>query len=522
MNGKNLWALFALVTLVSLASAQSVSNYLVVTDVKTSPAEIYAGDDVNVSFVLLNAYSYSAEGVIVQLSGGYPLVELSPTQPYRINSIASGINQLGLEPIVFKLRVDPNAPAGAYTMNVIATYSTVTETKLANGATSTLATVKTDTMPISIRVRGAPHLSASIVSQGVEPGVKSIITLLLINDGTDTAKAAKIELSPTDIFEILGTSSNYIGDIEPAKSVQASFTIRAKENAPSKKHELPVMLDYTNKYGKGFDYSSKVPIMVSVYEPSLEVSISDATSRPRAGDDAAIVLQVRNKGDGLAKNVVLDVTSAGPVEVKWPTNKITIGDIAGGGKATATVNVKVQEGASEQEVSLPARLTFSSSNKQQSYDIPSIISIGLERSANFIVVNSKSELRSNELWKEVVFSVKNTGNVPAKEIKISLNTQYPITPSGKDQYMPLLAPGESMDVAFHVDTDSKAVPQAYPVDLYFQWKEEGDKVYSVTKSSSLPVQSGIPDMSLYYALGGLVILAVVAMLYRKVKKAKKK
>ncbi len=518
---RKLWLVFIAI-IVGLGFAQSTaSNYLVVADVSTVPAEIYAGDSVNMTFNIYNAYTYPAEDTVVQLSGGYPLMEISPSQSLRLNSIPSGLNTLGLEPLTFRLKVDPNAAAGTYTLNVVATYATVTETKLPSGATGTLAAVKTDAMPISIRVRGAPHLTASLVSQGVEPGVKSVATLSIINDGTDTAKGANIELDSTEVFDVLGTSSAYLGDIEPGKTAQASFSIRAKETAPSRKHELPVSLEYANKYGKDFSYSSKVPILVSVYEPSLEVSVSDATVRPRAGDDATIILQIRNNGDGLAKNVVLDVSSAGPIEVKWPTNTITLGDIAGGAKVTATLKVKVADGASEQEISLPARLAYSSSNKQQSYDVPSLVSIGLERAANFMVVDSSSELMPNELWKAVEFTIKNTGNTPAREIKVTLNTQYPITPSGKEQYLQSLAPGESAEVVFHVDIDSKAVPQNYPVDVYFQWKEDGDRVYTETNSYSVGILSGVQDMSLYYVVGGIAVLAVAYTGYTKMKGKKK-
>jgi len=517
---KNLVLVFVLIAMSSVL-AQSATSYIVVTDVKTAPAEIYAGDDVNLTFLLYNTYAYSAEGVIVQLSGGYPLLELSPTQTYRLDTIPSGIHQMGIEPTAFKLHVDPNAPAGTYTINVVVTYATVTETKLPNGATSTLAAVRADSIPISLRVRGAPHLSASLVSQGVEPGVKSTITLSVINDGTDTAKSAYIDLNSTDVFDVLGTSSAYVGDVDPGRAAQVSFTIRAKENAPSEKSELPVTLRYTNKYGKDFEYSSNVPITVSVYEPLLEVTVSDTTARPRSGDDATIQLQIRNKGDGLAKNVQLGVSGSGPIEVKWPTNNITLGDIAGGSKTTATLKIKVQEEANEQEVSLPAMLTYSSSNKQKSYSVPSSISVDLERSANFVVASSKSELRPNELWKTVEFTIQNTGNVPANEIKVTLNTQYPLTPSGKEQYIQSLMPGEKTTVSFHVDTDSKAVPQEYPIDLYFQWKEDGEKVYTITKSNSLQVLTGVQDMNLYIGLGAIGVLALAAVGYRKMKGKKK-
>ncbi|MFH1470188.1 MAG: CARDB domain-containing protein, partial [Candidatus Micrarchaeota archaeon] len=285
--------------------------------------------------------------------------------------------------------------------------------------------------------------------------------------------------------------------------------------------DLPVKLDYQNKYGKEFEFSEEVPITVSVYEPSIEVSISDTTVRPRAGDDSSIVIQVWNRGDGLAKNVRLQISSFGPIEVKWPSNDFSLGDISGGGKVSATLKVKVQEGASEQSVSLPTKLTYTSSNKQQSYDVPGSISIDLERAANFEVVGLQSNLMANELWKPVEFTIKNTGNVQAKEVKVTLNTQYPLTPSGKDQYVKSLAPGETATVTFHVDIDSKAVPQNYPLDIYFQWKEDGDKVYSVTKSSSAQVSPGIQDMGLYYALGGVVVLAVAYIGYKKLKGKKK-
>ena len=307
---KKTFVLAMLLIVAAIGFAQSVpgaTSYLVVTNVQTSPAQIYAGDYVNLTFLIYNTYSYPADGVVVQLTGGYPLMDISPSQTIKINSIPSGITQIGLEPLSYTIHVDPNAQAGTYTLNVMATYSSVTEAKLATGATSTLSTVRSDSMPISLRVRGAPHLSASVVSQGVVPGVASTVTLSILNDGTDTAKSASIELSPTSVFDVLGTSSTNLGDIEPGKTALASFSIRAKENAPSDKNLLPISLDYMNKYGKDFRYATNVSILVSVYDPKLDVSVSDTTSRPRAGKDSAIVLKVRNTGDGLAKNVYLAI-----------------------------------------------------------------------------------------------------------------------------------------------------------------------------------------------------------------------
>ncbi|MFH1448696.1 MAG: COG1361 S-layer family protein [Candidatus Micrarchaeota archaeon] len=506
---------------ISLAFPQSATSYIVLTDVVTSPTEIYAGDDVNLSLKLYNIYDYTANDVLIQLVGSYPLVEVSPTQAHKMNSIPSGINQPGLEPIVFRLHVDPNAAAGTYGVSIVATYSSVIETKLPNGATSTLATVRSDTMPISIRVRGAPHLSASVLSQGVEPGVKSTITFSIINEGTDTAKSASISLGSTDTFEILGTPATSVGDIEQGMSIQVSFSLRADENALSEKHELPITLKYRNKYGKEFEYSMNVPITVSVYEPLLEMSVSDMTDRPRAGDDAAILLEIRNRGDGLAKNARIEVAGFGPIEVKWPTDNISLGDIPAGAMRAATVKVKVRDGAIEQAVSLPARVSYWNSNKQELYDIRDYLPVELERSANFVIPDSKSELRPGDMWGQVTFTIKNSGNAPAKEVKATLNTQYPIIPSGKEQYLDMLAPGENATISFHVDIDSDAVPQEYPIDIYFQWKEDGDRKHSTSKAHSLGVLSALDDFTMYWVIGGFVLLVFAMMALKKLKGRKR-
>ncbi len=509
----NLFVLLLLVS--SFVFAQSTANYVIATDVRTTPKEIYAGDDVNLTFNLYNLYDYDAEDVVIQLSGSYPLVELSPTQTHRMNSIPSGIGQVGLEPLTFRLHVDPNAPAGTYSVNIEITYSSVTETKLPNGATSTLATVRSDALPISFRVKGAPHISASVLSQGLEPGVKGLLTLSITNDGTDTAKSASVSLESTDIFEVLGTPSTHIGDLDSGRNAQVTFTIRADEKSSSERHDLPITLTYSNKYGKEFKHSEQIPIMVSVYEPLLEVSVSDTTERPRAGDDSAILLEVRNRGDGTAKNARIQVSSAGPIEVKWPTNDISLGDIPAGATKMATVKVKVQEGAPQQEISLPAKLTYWNSNKQKEYDTPDNVPVGLESAANFMISSSSSDLKPNEMWKQVSFVIKNTGNVEAKEVKVIINTQYPITPSGKEQYVASIQPGESKPIAFHVDVDSEAVPQEYPVDVYFEWKEDGDKKYTTSKSHALAISRGEEDFLSYGILAGLALVLVAVFIFRK-------
>ncbi|MEE9474858.1 MAG: hypothetical protein V3V36_04215, partial [Candidatus Hydrothermarchaeaceae archaeon] len=71
--------------------------------------------------------------------------------------------------------------------------------------------------------------------------------------------------------------------------------------------------------------------------------------------------------------------------------------------------------------------------------------------------------------------------------------------------------GESAHVSFHVDVDSNAASQKYPVDIIIQWKED-DKQYSDTKSSFIEVFPVKDSLKIYAAIAVCAIAFLIILI----------
>ena len=119
-------------------------------------------------------------------------------------------------------------------------------------------------------------------------------------------------------------------------------------------------------------------------------------------------------------------------------------------------------------------------------------------------------------------SLRNTGNKPAHEIKLTLAAQYPFIPSGKSFFIDEIKPGETKEAIFHIDVDSAASSQIYPIDLSIEWKEN-DLLYSTTKSFGIPVEksSNVPEF-LNTKTIILVVAGIVAIILLQVMRLRKR
>lgn len=115
--------------------------------------------------------------------------------------------------------------------------------------------------------------------------------------------------------------------------------------------------------------------------------------------------------------------------------------------------------------------------------------------------------------------MKNTGTNAAEDIRLTLRANYPFTPVGNEYYIERLAPGEATVAEFHVDVDSDAAKQRYPIDVVIKWKEEEDDEEQIdVKYSYVEVLKKERKIAYYVA----ALLGVVAIAAALVKRRKKK
>lgn len=123
----------------------------------------------------------------------------------------------------------------------------------------------------------------------------------------------------------------------------------------------------------------------------------------------------------------------------------------------------------------------------------------------------------------IVINLENGGITAAKEVKLNLAAQYPFVPSGKSYFISEIKPGDTKEAIFHVDVDSAASSQTYPIDLFVEWREE-DAKYSDTKTFGIPVErSSVQNILPFpirneYVLGIIAIVVLALMIFRMRKK----
>jgi hypothetical protein len=110
----------------------------------------------------------------------------------------------------------------------------------------------------------------------------------------------------------------------------------------------------------------------------------------------------------------------------------------------------------------------------------------------------------------VTVYVQNQGQNTAEQVQFKLAAEYPFTPTGNSYFIDSIQPGETKSVPFHIDVDSAAAAQNYPIDVNIKWKE-GNNQYFDTRTIGIPVQPSNLSLPFLVVLqtNGIIIIAGV-------------
>jgi hypothetical protein len=316
------------------------------------------------------------------------------------------------------------------------------------------------------------------------------------------------------------------GEIDRDGRRQASFTFKADENLLAGVYSLPILLTSEAKTLGGVSISgglvSSLQTLTTteyvylhvVGAPSLVLSQkSSLPSLVEAGKEITITFDVFNNGTDTARNVEISVDSPANVDVSSASKNVYVGEIAPKARATFSVGFVSDKVAGRTSFALPLQVSYDGGNFVQEETIL------LKRSAELEISQVEPVLVQGKNEQTLKILVKNTGNHDASGIKLSLLTNYPLTPSGRDSFISRLAPGESAEAIFTVDVDSKGAIQSYPIQLATTYDEHTDKKSDVL-DASVAVGKG-SDFS-YYWLAIPVVFFIALFFIRAKKKGVKK
>jgi hypothetical protein len=474
----------------SQATSGAVNGALSIYGLVVNPQPVVAGASANITFQLFNSYASSLSNVNLQLTSSSPILNVSPSSTYVTSVIGAGdYGSNGFNAFHYKIHVPSTLPAGEYTIDVIATY---------DAAISTSGTVVNEPgqsiMPIQLYIYGTPSIQISANPQGtLLPGSLTAFTISTLNTGTDTARNVTILFLNSTGFSPSGSPVIQFGIMAPGAQQTGQETLLVSQNLPVGTVYIDALLNYTAQNGEFSSIPVNIPISYVSPTPHIIASIVSASPQQLyAGGNQTLVVSIQNTGYGAATNLTASFLSTGAIRSKGSASSFYIGTLNAGASVTEDVLISANNTLSSTSYSLPVLFSYQNSNHVANYSYTYPLKVNLQNSSIFNVTSVQANLAVGGTYLPVIYTIRNTGNEPAQQLSLSLQTTYPVSPASSTFYISQLLPGQSANATFYVDVDSLGANGNYPVTIYEQWKQPNG--YTSQQFSSL---------STYYAPVGI-------------------
>lgn len=501
----------AIAPVVSHAQA-TANNALSIMNLQVSPTPVYAGDNISISFQIYNSYSSAVNDANIQLTSSQQILNVSPGPSSVGLSIYEG---LSYNTFSYNIHVPSTLPAGEYTLDVIVTYEAYQPT----GTGQSTQLPATSVMPISIYVYGKPSigLNANPATQ-LTPGVATTMPITIVNGGTDTARNLSITLLNNNNFTIYGPNRFYVGNLGPGAQSSITATVQPNSKINNATARLNTAITYTAESGAIVNTNASVQFSMATGSPDIVANIQSANPQNLyPGTNQTDVILVQNIGTGTARNLSLRFLNTQSLTF-GSISSFFIGTLEPQASATETVYVSANRNASQNTTSLPLELSYYLSNFQTGISKLVYVPISLQPAAVFNVTSVASQnLAPGATYVPLSFTLKNTGNEPAQQVSVSLQTIFPITPVTSTIYINNINPGQGANATFYVNVDSEASYGNYPVVIYEQWRQpngSSNQQFSSSNNYYAVVGSGSPIGS-YIGYGFLVLIVILLVVFRK-------
>ncbi len=489
---------------------------LSVYNLQTNPNPIVAGNNVTLTLQLYDSYSSTLQNVNLQLVGSYPILNFSPVNSYLISSMAQGLYVGEGTYFTYNIHLPASTSSGTYTLDLVATYQT-SET----GTTGVSQTVTgQSTMPISFYVNGEPDVSLTSQTSAITPGNVSTVELSVLNSGYGTAKNVTVYLLNTQNFTAVGSTKFQIGTLAENSTSLINAEYQASSSVSNGTYSIPINVTYYSEEGKRYSQIINEQVGVVVNRPNIIVNITSA--EPAAlyhGYNQSLVLQISNIGTGAAKNVSISLNPSQGVSILSSVNSFFIGSLGAGQSTTKQVLISAGN-YTNNSASLYAHLSYYTQNYKDLSSKNVSIGLSVAQASLFTLSQGNYTLIPGSTDVNISYVLRNTGNVDAKDLQLSFQSQYPITPVTSSYYVGELAPGQSTVIYFQASVDTNGNPGSYPVTVYESWRQPNgaqqqsysgsNPYYAIVSQESGGASGLVTDIVIVVVV---VLLAVYA--YRK-------
>lgn len=380
-----------------------------------------------------------------------------------------------------------------------------------------------DRLDESVQAAITPNPSPSVVlvdvSATVAVGQEGELTGEIRNDGPRDLERAVVRIEPGSESLVPAETRIPIGSFLVNETATFQTSVQVPPGADDGSRDVDVVVEYrgadgstlaTDRMSAMVDIDPEQTFAIDTVEDTLAVGYDGEITGeitnlgPETIDDAVIVIEPRS--DSL---FVSDTRYALPslepgesVSFRYPTD--VSGDADAGPRQVAfTVEYGGADGQTLQTDPMTDRVTVD------------------PRTDEFDLAGIETELRAGAT-DELVIEITNQLPEPVTDIDAKLFADSPLSVTADSAFVPALAPNESVEISFELQTAGDARLNTYPVELDFEYTtERGETTLSDVYQFPVDViEDDTADdedsfLSNPFLLGGalLVIVAVLSLLW---------
>jgi len=352
---------------------------------------------------------------------------------------------------------------------------------------------------------------------------QSEVTLTLESVGKlDCAYRVIAQASPSYPISLHGPDAIIVGDLCKADGARnVSFVFNADPNANAGNNPVSVSITYESENAAPYSTLQNLNIPVAGF-PELRARVTSSTPIDiHPGDTATVEVTIDNTGSYKATAIEATLNAPSPIEVKAATKTAIIAELGAkkSTKATYTIFVPKSQNAGTYAANV-ALAYIDETGKRISKTLT--VSITVAAKADLAVAPSVDAVYIGANNAQATFSITNNGQDSAKNLRVKIIPQFPISTDGSERLVGDFAPGATTTVAFNVNADKETAAGNYAIQIQATYEDAAGTKYRDSVETGITVKQKdlyTAIVSDYWFLWAVAAIALVVFLARKAKSA---
>ena len=433
----------------AVAQAETKESLVIISDFSTSPQRIEAGEDFSATVILENISNQQADNVRISINAG---AVNSPFAPYLTPGTIMVEDRLlpGEQTIkTFRLGSTKKAEPGINNLFITVRHQTVAGSVYQeHNSTDTIGIFIKEPPEEEIEKPKLTISQTELNPKSIEAGQEFSMQLEIKNIGEQKAQDISVSVSRLEdktgldiFFPVDGSNVFTIDELRSNRQAKETLKFKVSPHAQAKTHNLIVEITYRDEEGKA--YTTTETISIPVYKqgrtfiaetgPKLIIKGQRTSQTPvAAGESFDLILDILNAADFTAKNIKITLEEeAGNLKNFSPIktgNVIFIPQLTAQEQITRNISLVAARDIEESKrYNLNVKMTCEddAGNTYESTGIASVLVKGEAQKWGPELTVTSYQLPSEQVESGndfiLTLNVRNIGDEPAKNAKISLN-----------------------------------------------------------------------------------------------------